>query len=80
MNICVNGSGFQTNEDFVYEQDVLRDPATIKPWLVYIEFKVRHGSIAEQNFVMARACAQLPRSYKLWKLVSLSRLKLHTFS
>lgn len=60
----------QSNEDSVYEQDILRDPASIKPWLAYIDFKVRHGSLHEQAFVMGRACAQLPRSYKLWKLVS----------
>ncbi|KAG5952258.1 Pre-mRNA-splicing factor syf1 [Claviceps sorghi] len=56
-----------SNEDFIYEQDVLRNPTSVKPWLVYIDFKFRHGNIAEQNLVMARACAQLPRSYKLWK-------------
>jgi pre-mRNA-splicing factor SYF1 len=53
----------------VYEQDILREPASVKPWLAYIEFKTRHGSILEQAYVMERACAQLPRSYKLWKLV-----------
>ncbi|KAG9257562.1 uncharacterized protein F5Z01DRAFT_671157 [Emericellopsis atlantica] len=56
-----------TNEDSVYEQDILREPASIKPWLAYIDFKLRHGTILEQAFVMERACAQLPRSYKLWK-------------
>ncbi|KID76594.1 Pre-mRNA-splicing factor syf1 [Metarhizium brunneum] len=57
-----------SNEDFIYEQDVAGDPASIKPWLVYIDFKSRHGTLPQQNFVMARACAQLPRSYKLWKM------------
>jgi pre-mRNA-splicing factor SYF1 len=56
-----------SNEDSVYEQDILRDPASIKPWLAYIDFKSRHGTLVEQAFVMERACAQLPRSYKLWK-------------
>lgn len=60
---------FQSNEDSVYEQDVLRDPGSVKPWLAYIEFKTHHGTILEQTYVMERACAQLPRSYKLWKLV-----------
>ncbi|KAG6176732.1 Pre-mRNA-splicing factor syf1 [Claviceps purpurea] len=55
-----------SNEDFIYEQDVARNPVSVKPWLIYIEFKLRHGNIFEQNLVMARACAQLPRSYKLW--------------
>lgn len=61
----------QSNGDAVYEQDILRDPASVNPWLAYINFKSRHGSLSEQNFVMARACLQLPRSYKLWKLVSI---------
>lgn len=61
---------YQSNEDSVYEQDILRDPGSVKPWLVYIEFKTRHGTVLEQAYVMERACIQLPRSYKLWKLVS----------
>ncbi|KFH42325.1 Pre-mRNA-splicing factor-like protein [Hapsidospora chrysogenum ATCC 11550] len=59
--------GLVANEDSVYEQDILRDPASIKPWLAYIDFKSRHGSTLEQAFVMERACTRLPRSYKLWK-------------
>lgn len=61
----------QSNEDSVYEQDIIRDTTSIKPWLVYIDFKAKHGSIQERAFVMGRACAQLPRSYKLWKVVGL---------
>ena len=53
----------------MYEQDIARDPGSTKPWLAYIEFKAKHGSQREQAFVMERACSQLPRSYKLWKLV-----------
>lgn len=60
----------QSNEDSVYEQDILRDPSSIKPWLAYLDFKSRWGNVHEKSFVMARACAQLPRSYKLWKMVS----------
>ncbi|KAG7428993.1 Pre-mRNA-splicing factor syf1 [Fusarium oxysporum f. sp. raphani] len=65
----------QSNEDSVYEQDILRDPGSVKPWLAYIEFKTHHGTILEQTYVMERACAQLPRSYKLWKLYLSFRLK-----
>ncbi|EQK98240.1 pre-mRNA-splicing factor SYF1 [Ophiocordyceps sinensis CO18] len=65
----------QSNGDAVYEQDILRDPASVNPWLAYINFKSRHGSLSEQNFVMARACLQLPRSYKLWKLFLTFRAK-----
>lgn len=61
----------QSEEDTIYEQDILRDPGTVKPWLAYIEFKFQHGSLHEQAFVLERACRQLPRSYKLWKMVIL---------
>lgn len=72
----------------MYEQDLLRDPGSVTPWLAYIEFKQQHGTLYEQAFVsrrtpcwlklstdnqyqvMERACKQLPRSYKLWKMVS----------
>ncbi|EFR03205.1 pre-mRNA-splicing factor syf1 [Nannizzia gypsea CBS 118893] len=56
------------NDDAVYEQDILRDPRSIKPWLSYIEHKKKNGTLYEQSFVMERACKQLPRSYKLWKM------------
>ncbi|KAF3483495.1 pre-mRNA splicing factor syf-1 [Arthroderma uncinatum] len=56
------------NDDTVYEQDILRDPGSIKPWLSYIEYKKQNGTLYEQSFIMERACKQLPRSYKLWKM------------
>ncbi|EHA18918.1 hypothetical protein ASPNIDRAFT_49828 [Aspergillus niger ATCC 1015] len=69
------------DQDTVYEQDLLRSPGSIKPWLAYIEYKQQHGTLYEQAFVrfscrrdvvlvcvMERACRELPRSYKLWKM------------
>ncbi|RMJ25971.1 hypothetical protein PHISP_03149 [Aspergillus sp. HF37] len=56
------------DQDTVYEQDLLRDPGSVRPWLSYIEHKQQQGSLYEQAFVMERACKQLPRSYKLWKM------------
>ncbi|CEL03266.1 Putative TPR-like protein [Aspergillus calidoustus] len=56
------------DQDTVYEQDLLRNPGSIKPWLAYIEYKQQNGTLYEQAFVMERACKQLPRSYKLWKM------------
>lgn len=41
----------KSNEDVVYEQDILRDPGSIKPWLSYIEFKAQHGTPQDQAFV-----------------------------
>jgi hypothetical protein len=59
----------KSEEDTIYEHDIIRDPGNVKFWLAYIDFKVRHGSILEQAYVLERACMQLPRSYKLWKMV-----------
>ncbi|KAN0096627.1 TPR-like protein [Hyaloscypha variabilis] len=64
-----------SEEDTIYEQDILRDPGTTKPWLAYIEFKFQHGTLQEQAFVLERACLQLPRSYKLWKMYLNLRIK-----
>jgi len=54
--------------DFVYEQDILKSPGSIRPWLDYAEYKRKNGSLLEQAFVLERACTTLPRSYKLWKM------------
>ncbi|KAI1915093.1 pre-mRNA-splicing factor syf1 [Ophidiomyces ophidiicola] len=64
-----------STEDTVYEQDVLRNPGSITPWLSYIEFKQQNGTAYEQAFVMERACKHLPRSYKLWKMYLEFRIK-----
>lgn len=59
-----------SDEDAHYEQEILRDPySSLKPWMRYIEYKMKTGSIQEQVFVFERACKTLPRSYKLWKMV-----------
>ena len=64
-----------SSDDIVYEQDVIRDPGSIKPWLTYVDFKHQHGTLLEQAFVLERACTQLPRSYKLWKMYLELRVK-----
>ncbi|KXH51185.1 pre-mRNA-splicing factor SYF1 [Colletotrichum simmondsii] len=64
-----------SDEDSVYEQDILRNPGSIKPWLAYIQFKSQHGTVHERTFVLERACLQLPRSYKLWKMYLTFRTK-----
>jgi pre-mRNA-splicing factor SYF1 len=65
----------QSQDDVVYEQDIIRDPGSIKPWLIYVDYKHQHGTLLEQAFVLERACMQLPRSYKLWKMYLELRMK-----
>ena len=65
----------KSSDDVIYEQDILRDPGSIKPWLIYIDYKHQHGSLLEKAFVLERACMQLPRSYKLWKMYLELRIK-----
>ncbi|MCJ1359767.1 MAG: pre-mRNA-splicing factor syf1 [Icmadophila ericetorum] len=64
-----------SNDDIIYEQDIIRDPSGVKPWLAYADFKFQHGTLLEQAFVLERACAHLPRSYKLWKMYLELRIK-----
>ncbi|KAF2148919.1 pre-mRNA-splicing factor syf1 [Myriangium duriaei CBS 260.36] len=54
--------------DVIYENEVLRNPGAIRPWLDYANYKRQTGSLTEQSFVLERACRALPRSYKLWKM------------
>lgn len=52
-------------EDLAYEEEILRNPNSIKPWIRYIE----HKSDAPRNIlnlVFERALKELPGSYKLW--------------
>lgn len=63
-------------DDIMYEQDILRDSSSIKPWLRYIDCKQQQrATLLEQSFVLERACAHLPRSYKLWKIYLELRVK-----
>lgn len=41
----------KSSDDLVYEQDILRDPTSVRPWVGYIDFKHQHGSLLEQAFV-----------------------------
>jgi pre-mRNA-splicing factor SYF1 len=45
----------QADQDIVYEQDLLRDAGSVKPWLAYIEFKQQNGTLYEQAFVRRRS-------------------------
>lgn len=64
-----------SSDDVVYEQDIIREPGSVKPWLSYVDFKHQHATLLEQAFVLERACTQLPRSYKLWKMYLELRVK-----
>jgi len=52
-------------EDLPFEEDILRNPHSIKPWLRYIEHK-EDGPKNMINLVFERALKELPGSYKLW--------------
>lgn len=56
-----------SSSDIAYEQDILRNPYTLSSWLRYIEHKA-DAAIHERVFVLERACNDLKRSYKLWKM------------
>ncbi|XP_044761023.1 pre-mRNA-splicing factor syf1 homolog [Coccinella septempunctata] len=53
------------DEDLPYEEEILRNPHSVKHWLRYIEHKKKSPKF-EINLIYERALKQLPGSYKLW--------------
>ncbi len=51
-----------------FEEDCLRHSFTIKTWIRYYEHK-KDATHDEKVFILHRAVKELPRSYKLWKLL-----------
>lgn len=54
-----------SEDDLPYEEEILRNPYSVKCWLRYIEHKENAPS-KEINMVYERALKELPGSYKLW--------------
>ncbi|XP_063304466.1 pre-mRNA-splicing factor SYF1 [Pelobates fuscus] len=52
-------------DDLQYEEEILRNPYSVKCWLRYIECKLS-GPVHALNLVYERALKELPGSYKLW--------------
>src|SRR5581483_2768200 len=55
----------QSEDDLPFEEDILRNPYSIKHWLRYIEHK-KDTSVEMTNMIYERALKELPGSYKLW--------------
>lgn len=60
------------DEDLPYEEEILRNPHSVKHWLRYIEHKKKAPKF-EINLIYERALKQLPGSYKLWYNYLLAR-------
>ncbi|KAI9253379.1 hypothetical protein BDA99DRAFT_519620 [Phascolomyces articulosus] len=66
--------------DIPYEEELLRNPFSLRSWLRYIDHK-RTGTLQEQSFIYERAIRELPGSYKLWKkYIDLRREKLRSLN
>lgn len=55
----------QSEEDLPYEEEILRNPFSVKHWLRYIEHK-KAAPKNEINMIYERALKELPGSFKLW--------------
>uniref|UniRef100_A0A8B9H3R0 Pre-mRNA-splicing factor SYF1 n=1 Tax=Astyanax mexicanus TaxID=7994 RepID=A0A8B9H3R0_ASTMX len=51
--------------DLPYEEEIIRNPYSVKCWMRYIEHK-QSGSKSVLNMIYERALKELPGSYKLW--------------
>lgn len=56
---------FQSDDDLPYEEEILRNPFSVKHWLRYIEHK-KNAPKQAVNIIYERALKELPGSYKLW--------------
>ncbi|CAB0042880.1 unnamed protein product [Trichogramma brassicae] len=63
-----------TTEDVVYEEEIVRNPYSVKHWQRYIEHLTASKSL-NLNVVYERALKELPGSYKLWYAYLQHRLK-----
>ena len=56
-----------TDQDLVYEEELLRNPQSLKSWIRYIDSRKQDASVHLISFLYERALTLLPYSYKLWK-------------
>uniref|UniRef100_A0A8C5SDF5 Pre-mRNA-splicing factor SYF1 n=1 Tax=Laticauda laticaudata TaxID=8630 RepID=A0A8C5SDF5_LATLA len=56
---------FFEEEDLQYEEEILRNPFSVKCWIRYIDFK-QNAPRHILNLIYERALKELPGSYKLW--------------
>ncbi|CAD5123791.1 DgyrCDS12102 [Dimorphilus gyrociliatus] len=65
---------FFEEDDLKYEEEILRNPYSVKSWLRYAEYK-KEGRKEVLNLIFERALKELPGSYKLWYNYLLIRRK-----
>ena len=54
-----------SEQEYAYEEEIIRNPYVVKGWLRYAEYK-RTAPPSQLNMIYERAVKQLPGSYKLW--------------
>ena len=60
--------------DLVFEQDLLRDPYSVRAWLRYLDARA-DAPLAKRCVLYERALRALPGSYKLWNAYLLERVR-----
>lgn len=61
----LNAGVLQEESDIPFEEDILRNPYSVKAWWRYLEHK-RTAPRAVRNMVYERALKEIPGSYKIW--------------
>lgn len=57
----------QSDEDIPFEEDIVRNPYSVRHWLRYIDHKkISAGSPDSVNMLYERCLKQVPGSYKVW--------------
>ncbi|OQR77145.1 pre-mRNA-splicing factor SYF1-like [Tropilaelaps mercedesae] len=66
-------------DDVAYEEELLRNPYSVRHWLRYADFKRERTSKGDRdivNLVYERALKELPGSYKIWHQYLTTRMKI----
>lgn len=53
---------YQEDDDLPYEEEIIRNPYSVKCWMRYIEFK-QNGLKSTLNMIYERALKELPGRY-----------------
>ncbi|CAM6119372.1 unnamed protein product [Calypogeia fissa] len=56
---------YPAEEDLVYEEEILRNPFSLKLWWRYLQAR-REAPVKKRSILFERALKALPGSYKLW--------------
>ena len=75
MTTSISAELYPSQDDLLYEEEILRNPFSIKLWWRYLIAR-SHAPFHKRSIIYERALKALPGSYKLWHAYLRERLDL----